>query len=503
MYKSERTQHIAFDLLITFEDMSKRLFYFFFLSLLSFLLFYNLDHFSIRMWDESRVVQSAYEMFVTKEWIVVTFEGMPEMWSTKPPMFLWVECLSMGIFRVTEFAVRFPSALSALLTCMALISFGKKQLGSSKVGYLAAFVLATSSGYVCTHVSRTGDYESLLILFTTGFSMLMYRYVEKPSRWLMLAFFGCLLGAVLTKSIQGLIFLPGLGLYILSERKLKTILKDPFFYLGAVLFVAGVASYYLRRESLNPGYLQAVWENELGGRFTKAQEEHNGPFTYYFERLSSNFLTWIIFLPLGIIGFKSSSEGIRKATKFSLLMAFPYLLILSMSVTKLEWYLAPSLPFLAMFVGIGIHETILRLADRYPRFGAFTLKPFGYIGICVLIGVYPYFDQAKRICRTEEYPWDKEAFAMGYYLRDHAKSGEPLPYENLCYDGYFPQLRFPASMCEERGWRVNFKFKEQLNAGDTILVSQTSAKAYIRAHYIVEETRMSEEISVFRVLSTN
>ncbi len=485
----------------TFENMRQRLLFVIFIALLSFLLFYHLDHFTIRMWDESRVVENAYEMYFTGDWVVVTFEGMPEMWSTKPPLFLWVECISMAIFGVNEFAVRFPSALAALITCLALLTFGKKRLGSSQVGYLSAIILVTSSGFVCEHVSRTGDYEALLILFITGFSLLMFRYVEKPSKWLILGFFGCLLGAVLTKSIQGLIFLPGLTIYVIRQKKLFALLKDPFFYLGAVFFVVGVAAYYLGRESLNPGYLQAVWENELGGRFTVAQEQHSGPFTFYFERLGKNFLTWIIFFPLGFFGFKSSSEQIRRATFFTLTHSFSYLFLISCSVTKLDWYFAPVLPFFALFVGIGIYEAIQRLAERISKFKAFIQKPFGYIGICALVVIYPYFDQAKRICRTEEYDWDKEPYALGYYLRDHARSGIPLPNENLCYDGYFPQLRFPASMCEEKGWKVNFVFMDQIQIGDSVLASQTSAKTYIRSHYTYREQVIDATISKFFIES--
>src|ERR1700758_1985270 len=79
-------------------------------------LFYNLGKFQIRMWDEARYANNAIDMFLSKDLIVLKHDGETDLYSTKPPLVICMQALSMALFGINEFAVRFPSALFALLT---------------------------------------------------------------------------------------------------------------------------------------------------------------------------------------------------------------------------------------------------------------------------------------------------------------------------------------------------------------------------------------------------
>ena len=139
---------------------------------------------------------------------------------------------------------------------------------------IACMVLVTANGYIHIHASRTGDYDALLALFTTLFSLSIFLYVEKRSVKYLHVFFAALTLAVLTKGVQGLLFLPAIGLYIILNKQLRELLTNKWFYIDLGIFLLVAGGYYLLREQYNPGYLQMVWENQLGGRYLDALEEN-------------------------------------------------------------------------------------------------------------------------------------------------------------------------------------------------------------------------------------
>ena len=84
-------------------------------------------------WDEINFAESAREMLVTGDYYRVRINYDP-FWE-KPPLFFWLQALSMKLFGVNEFAARFPNALFGVLTVSTLYLIGKK-LFSSKFGLI-------------------------------------------------------------------------------------------------------------------------------------------------------------------------------------------------------------------------------------------------------------------------------------------------------------------------------------------------------------------------------
>lgn len=75
-------------------------------------------------WDEINFAESAREMLVTGDWfnVQINFESFWE----KPPLFIWMQALSMKAFGVGEFAARFPNAVAGILTLLLLFNIGRK-----------------------------------------------------------------------------------------------------------------------------------------------------------------------------------------------------------------------------------------------------------------------------------------------------------------------------------------------------------------------------------------
>ncbi len=82
-------------------------------------------------WDEINFAECAREMIVTGNYSSVMIDFQP-FWE-KPPLFIWMQVISMKIFGVNEFAARFPNAVCGLLTLLVVYRIGTK-IFDSKFG---------------------------------------------------------------------------------------------------------------------------------------------------------------------------------------------------------------------------------------------------------------------------------------------------------------------------------------------------------------------------------
>ncbi|MBW6479251.1 MAG: glycosyltransferase family 39 protein, partial [Bacteroidales bacterium] len=92
-------------------------------------------------WDEINFAEIAREMIVTGDYLNVQINYQP-FWE-KPPLFIWMQVLSMKLFGINEFAARFPNAIGGTITLLILFEMGRK-LYDHRMGLLWALVYAGS-----------------------------------------------------------------------------------------------------------------------------------------------------------------------------------------------------------------------------------------------------------------------------------------------------------------------------------------------------------------------
>jgi 4-amino-4-deoxy-L-arabinose transferase-like glycosyltransferase len=92
-------------------------------------------------WDEINFAEIAREMIVTKDYLNVQIDFQP-FWE-KPPLFIWMQVVSMKLFGINEFAARFPNAICGIATLLVIYSIGKR-IYSEKMGIIWVFVYAGS-----------------------------------------------------------------------------------------------------------------------------------------------------------------------------------------------------------------------------------------------------------------------------------------------------------------------------------------------------------------------
>ena len=107
----------------------------------SLLLFPFLGSVALFDWDEINFAEIAREMIVSRDYLNVQIDFAP-FWE-KPPLFIWMQALSMKVFGVNEFAARFPNALGGILTLIMLYEMGRR-IHDARLGALWALVYSGS-----------------------------------------------------------------------------------------------------------------------------------------------------------------------------------------------------------------------------------------------------------------------------------------------------------------------------------------------------------------------
>lgn len=228
----------------------------FFAGVLVFLPFLGAVH--LFDWDEINFAECAREMMVTGDYSRVYIDFKP--FYEKPPLFFWMQSLSMHIFGINEFAARFPNAICGIVTLIVLYNCGKKILGK-KFGI--TWALAYGGSLFPSLYFKTGIIDPWFNLFTFlsiyYFILYLWKYNnfdkeglnKKPSVYAICA--GIFMGlALLAKGPAALIvFLLVQAVYLILNR-----FKLYFRFSHAILFLLVtllVVSFWYGYETIKNG----------------------------------------------------------------------------------------------------------------------------------------------------------------------------------------------------------------------------------------------------------
>ncbi len=314
------------------------------------------------LWDESRLAVNALEMSRRGFSLVTTYGFQPDLWNTKPPLLIWLEAGSIHLFGPSEWALRLPSFLASLAT-VALVMRFSWGLGRSRFVALAApSMLLLSPGYFGAHAGQSADYEMLLCFFSTAYLLLLFEVLHckrpDPGR---VVFCGLLIaGACLTKGVAGLVPGAGVGAYVLVKGRWPRLFRSPWYGLAGLVVAALVGGFYVLRERVGPGYLHAVMNNELGGRYVHGMNGHVQPPYYYVQYLLQFFSLGPLLLALFIAPFlKWRPTKSAAFLSYANFVALALLLVYSASRTKIFWYIVPIYPIVSIALAV-VAERLLK-----------------------------------------------------------------------------------------------------------------------------------------------
>ena len=468
------------------------------MTLASFLMFQNLGVPAIRVWDEAIYADNALDMYSYGDPVVMHRNGEVTLYNTKPPLVIWLQTLSMHLFGPSEFAVRFPSALAGILTCLLLLLFAQFTLKDIRPGLIAVLILSTTYGFVHQHVVKTGDLDAVLVFWTTGYTLLFIHFlITQPEHYkAIFAWIGVgVAGAFLSKSVAGFIPVAGLAVCAVWMRKGKWILTrwDTWIVAGVVLAVC--MGYYVLREVMAPGYLNHMFHSEYTRFLDKRIPWHSHPWYYYFwnwERLDF-FTPYVYILPFAIVsGFLSSKQ--RTPVALLSIQSLVFVGILSYPIVKLMWYDAPVYPLLALICALGFIAAWDWLAGRISL--NISTKHLLLIAVSILLFFFPVKTMYQR--NQANLPPVDILEREGYFVRQLRKEKPELKdYHVLMVVGqnaHYTQLDFYLNRYNRyEACDIGLlRDTTEVRPGDTVLCCQEKQIAWLGSHFDVEKLDENE-----------
>ena len=312
--------------------------------------------------DEAVYAQVSKEMLQSGSWLTPHWDY--ETWFHKPPLYMWITTTFYRLFQVNEFWSRAASAFSGVGLVIVTYLIGKFAY-NKQVGFLSAVILLTSAAVVFQ--ARFGTLDVMLTLFIY-FSIYAYLHVrEGNQKWWYSFWVSCAL-AILTKGAAGLVVPITIAVALVLDRRSVGLFSSRYFWQGILLSLLIVAPWHLLMY-LQHGqkFIDEYVSYHIIARAATALEGNTGTRTYYLEILRAHFSPWCYLLPFAFaLSLKDIIKG-KSQSSILLIVIVIVLVLYTLVPTKLQWYIMPAYPAMAILTAALFLE-----ACKYTESMAFT-----------------------------------------------------------------------------------------------------------------------------------
>jgi len=192
-------------------------------------------------WDEINFAESAREMILTGDYLTVQVDFIP-FWQ-KPPLFIWMQVISMKIFGINEFAARFPNVLCGMLTVVVLFRTGRR-LYDTEFGWLWVFGYIGSILPFLYFKSGIIDPWFNLFIFTSLLNIIYFLEAERGhKKWQNLVLSAVLLGLANVTKGPVSILLFGISVtvfWIINKFRLRIKWTEILAFTMILIVVGGI-----------------------------------------------------------------------------------------------------------------------------------------------------------------------------------------------------------------------------------------------------------------------
>ena len=233
-------------------------------------------------WDEINFAEAAREMVLTGEYLRVHIDYQP-FWE-KPPLFLWMQAISMHVFGINEFAARFPNAFCGALTLPLLFMIGRA-LHDRMIGLLWSLMYVGS--FLPHFYFKSGIIDPWFNLFIMLGIIIpsLPRFANRT--FLSSVLSGVAIGlAVLTKGpvayLLAMMTFAVLLILDLYAKKEKDFIKSILWLVQMSIFTALTAFLWFGIEILQNGtwFIEEFIRYQIR-LFSTGDAGHSGPFYYH------------------------------------------------------------------------------------------------------------------------------------------------------------------------------------------------------------------------------
>ena len=359
-------------------------------------------------WDEINFAESAREMLLTGNWFQVQINFEP-FWE-KPPLFFWMQVLSMKAFGINEFAARFPNAICGIVTLQVLFSIGLKWQNRT---FAWAWTLLYSGSILPFLYFKSGIIDPWFNLFIFLSVYHLFLTLEFPQKGLLknAAIAGLFSGlAILTKGPVGLLLaILTFFVWLIFNRFKKRV--SPISVLVFAMTAALVSSAWFGYEVYKngPWFLIEFIQYQID-LFSRPVAGHSQPFYYHFVVvLIGCFPASIFAIPAFSRKFQGDQFHLSAWMKY---LFWVVMILFSIVTTKIVHYSSMSyipLTYLAALYLVRVQSENRSLNIWLKR----SVAVLGYI-IGIAIFIFPILLYNRSIF----IPYIKDTFVQGNLSAD-------------------------------------------------------------------------------------
>ncbi|MBX9853301.1 MAG: glycosyltransferase family 39 protein [Cytophagaceae bacterium] len=289
-------------------------------------------------WDEANFAESAREMIVTGDYFHVQIAY--DIFWEKPPLFIWLQAISMHLFGINEFAARFPNAVAGIVTLLVLFNIGNREF-DKRFGLL--WVMAYACSILPHFYFKSGIIDPWFNLFIflglyqiAKLSQLDLRNNSRTRRILLAAVFIGL--AILTKGpVAFLIIWICVAMYFLVKKSIRVFsFKELLVFIGMVALIS-FAWFGIGIIKDGPFFITEFIAYQVR-LFSTEGAGHGGPVYYHFLVLLLGCFPASIYIFKSFIRQYSDTPSQRNLKMWMIISLFVVLILFSIVQTKIVHY---------------------------------------------------------------------------------------------------------------------------------------------------------------------
>jgi len=317
----------------------------FLLILSSFVLIFNIWSGSLASWDEAFYAIPSREILTTGDWLTLHQMGAPLF--NKPPLYMWLTAIAYKLFGVSEFSTRIWSAIFGIGCVMLTYAFSTRLFGK-RIALFSALMLLSTSHFI--RYAKLGMLDVPLTFFILASLYAFWRAREKKGFFYISGlFFGL---ALMTKSAAGFLAPIIILMYCVFSGEFKLLLNFRL-YLSFIIGLLIALPWHIYEYVLyGKKFINDYFIYHVVQRSAEALEGNVGKWNFYIRILINKFKPWgflaFLSVPYGAwLSFKKDKRNL-----FVFIWVIAVFLVFSLVKTKLQWYIVPAYPALAISIAV-------------------------------------------------------------------------------------------------------------------------------------------------------
>ncbi len=356
------------------------------LSFLFMVLFLG-DTRALSLPDEGRYVGIAVEMLRTNDWVVPRLNGVQYLY--KPPLFYWLNALSIAVFDNVVWASRFVPMFISWCTILMTLWFGRRFFDRA-VGNMSAVFLSLSFIWYIGGRSVNLDLAVagfMVMGFYMYFSALYETDYRRQGRFAYAMYIFVAL-SVLTKGFMGIILTGGVFfLHILITNNWRRLVQMRLIR-GILLAVVLVLPWHILMYNANPEWFDFYVVREHFSRFLTTVHNRSGPWWYFIPFLAMGLMPYGAYVVQPLLRWRFAWKNRiqdKGLSIFLLIWVWTILLFFSVSSSKLPLYVLPIIPPMCILSAQFMVDAIRGYHHRCVSISAFVYMVFTFsLGVYVI-----------------------------------------------------------------------------------------------------------------------